>query len=180
MLKTPTNNIGLAYLFKKFVLIGEQYQKEEVSISRTYYIFSALNLRTNSRNYLSRAKPTKTNSKCLMANCVTFRVFNTYLRLVKRIAYNCPVTHISDTFFKLLLKFIVSFSNNSASVWDMQIKWRNINRRPFFNIFWEQRMSLSAKSAKQRGFTLWWCYQEAEKLFYWKRHGHLLRGRSSP
>ena len=31
MLKTPTNNIGLAFLFKKFVLIGEQYQREEVS-----------------------------------------------------------------------------------------------------------------------------------------------------
>jgi hypothetical protein len=31
MLQTPTNNIGLAFLFKKFVLIGEEYQKEEVS-----------------------------------------------------------------------------------------------------------------------------------------------------
>lgn len=33
MLKTPTNNIGLAFLFKKFVLIGEEYQKEEVGAS---------------------------------------------------------------------------------------------------------------------------------------------------
>jgi len=36
------------------------------------------------------------------------RVFNTNLRLVKRIAFECPVTHISDTFFKLLMKFVVS------------------------------------------------------------------------
>lgn len=31
-MQTPTNNIGLAFLFKKFVLIGEEYQKEEVSL----------------------------------------------------------------------------------------------------------------------------------------------------
>lgn len=31
MLNTPTNNLGLAQLFKKFVLIGEAYQLEEVS-----------------------------------------------------------------------------------------------------------------------------------------------------
>ena len=30
MLKTPTNNFGLAQLFKNFVLIGEQQSIEEV------------------------------------------------------------------------------------------------------------------------------------------------------
>ena len=30
MLQTPTNNFGLASLFKNFVLIGEQYQLEQV------------------------------------------------------------------------------------------------------------------------------------------------------
>ena len=31
MLQTPTNNFGLASLFKNFVLIGEQFQYDQVS-----------------------------------------------------------------------------------------------------------------------------------------------------
>lgn len=31
MLQTPTNNFGLAQLFKNFVLLGEDYQLEQVS-----------------------------------------------------------------------------------------------------------------------------------------------------
>ena len=43
MLNTPTNNLGLAQLFKKFVLIGEAYQLEEVSL-KTIYKFIVIKL----------------------------------------------------------------------------------------------------------------------------------------
>ena len=33
-----------------------------------------------------------------------------YLRLAKHIAYECPIVHISDTFYKLLHKHVVSFN----------------------------------------------------------------------
>ena len=34
------------------------------------------------------------------------RTFNQYLRLCKRIAYECPIKHISDTFYRLLVHYV--------------------------------------------------------------------------
>ena len=36
------------------------------------------------------------------------RTFNQYLRLCKRIAYDTPILHISDTFYRLLVHYVVS------------------------------------------------------------------------
>ena len=39
-----------------------------------------------------------------------------YLRLAKQIAYECPITHISDTFYKLLHKHVVGYSHGDLIV----------------------------------------------------------------
>ena len=36
-----------------------------------------------------------------------FRQFNYYLKVMKRIAYECPLTHISDTFFVVFYQYKV-------------------------------------------------------------------------
>ena len=36
--------------------------------------------------------------------------FNQYMRLCKRIAYECPIEHISDTFYRLLDNYKVSYT----------------------------------------------------------------------
>ena len=62
MLKAPTNNIGLALLFKKFVLIDEAYQKEEVSASASL-LYSAPNSHINSQSCSSSPTQNRTSSK---------------------------------------------------------------------------------------------------------------------
>lgn len=63
MLKTPNNNIGLACLFKKFVLIGEQAQREEVSALPVTNLASAPSWPISSPSCLSKAMQTKRHRK---------------------------------------------------------------------------------------------------------------------
>ena len=43
-----------------------------------------------------------------------------YLRLAKQIAYECPITHISDTFYKLLHKHVVGYNQDVIIVFLVQ------------------------------------------------------------
>lgn len=103
MLKTPTNNFGLAQLFKNFVLIGEQQQIEEVLYFN--YPFSATSWQSSLPMNFKKASNKATKSKKQPHIC---RTFNQYLRLVKRIAYHSPIIYIADTFYKLLNTYAVS------------------------------------------------------------------------
>ena len=37
-----------------------------------------------------------------------FRQFNYYLKVIKRVAFECPIIHISDAFYILFSKYVVS------------------------------------------------------------------------
>ena len=102
MLATPTTNFGLAALFKNFVLIDYDYQIEEVTWSLTRVVQQAgVAVHCWTRAQQRKPKPKVSQTR----EC---RVFNQYLLLVKHLAFDCPIAHIADVFYRLLNEYIVS------------------------------------------------------------------------
>ena len=88
-------------------------------------------------------------------NDLNCRTFNQYLRLCKRIAYECPIQHISDTFFRLLVQYVVSCCQSNRLILTLPFACARMRRFQLFNYLKTQyRRSLAWQNARK----CWTCH----------------------
>ncbi|TNV72419.1 hypothetical protein FGO68_gene15403 [Halteria grandinella] len=92
LLAQPNNNYGIGIIFKKFAVLGACQQQEMVT--------KVVNYMTAELNELLEMRALRED------NIQNNQKYQYFLRVLKRIAYGCPLIEISDRFFKLFMQYV--------------------------------------------------------------------------